>query len=332
VSPPDPPPAGPLLEVRDLRVTLHSAPDLGRRPVLHGVSFALARGSCLSLVGESGCGKTLTALAVMGLLPRETMRVEKGRILFERKDLLSMEPGGMRSIRGRCIAMIFQDPHSAMNPYLRVSEQLTEGYRLHAGASRKDALRRAIALLEEVGIPDAGIRIHHYPHQFSGGMLQRIVIAMALMTSPELIIADEPTSALDVTIQAQTLALFDGLRKSSRSAVMLITHDLGVVADRSDYTAVMYAGRIVEYGSTPGVLRSPAHPYMKALLLSHPSRSLGAGARLKVIPGQPPAPGETVPGCAFAPRCPSVLARCARETPPWIEFEKGRWAACWLVK
>jgi oligopeptide/dipeptide ABC transporter ATP-binding protein len=330
VNQPDSTPASPphLLEVRDLSVSF-ATPE-GRKPVLQEVSFTLKQKSCLSLVGESGCGKTVTALSVMGLLPPRVARLESGSIHFKGKDLLLGRSKNLRRIRGKEIAMIFQDAQSAMNPYLRVSEQLTEGVRHHEGLSQKAALERAVHLLEEVGIADAGSRIHDFPHQFSGGMLQRIMIAMALMTSPDLLLADEPTSALDVTIQAQTLELFDRVREKRSAAMILITHDLGVVAGRSDRIAVMYAGRIVESGPTAEVLEAPAHPYMEALLRSNPSMETGKKIRLTELPGQPPAPGDRPAGCAFAPRCPKVLKKCHEENPPFEEKSAGHGSACWL--
>lgn len=331
-SPSDTPPVSPtpLLDVQNLSVSF--ATQAGRKPVLHEVSFPLRKGICLSLVGESGCGKTVTALSVMGLLPPRIARIESGSIRFRGEDLLSRGSKTLRRIRGRGMAMIFQDAQSAMNPYLRVSEQLVEGVRHHEGLSLKKALDRAVRLLEEVGIADAASRIHDYPHQFSGGMLQRIMIAMALMTSPDLILADEPTSALDVTIQAQTLELFDRLREKRSASVILITHDLGVVAGRSDRIAVMYAGRILESGPTAEVLASPAHPYMEALLRSNPSVETDRKIRLTELPGHPPAPDELPGGCSFAPRCPKVMSKCHSSHPPLREIGKGICVACWLVK
>jgi len=317
-----------LLSVRDIEVSFHVSRKK-RVKVLNGVSFSIEPGECLSLVGESGCGKTVTAMAIMGLLPFCSARREAGRILFKGEELTRKSERALRSIRGSRISMIFQDAFLAMNPYLRVSEQLIEGYMHHTGASEKDAIRKATALLDDVGIPDAGDRIHDYPHSFSGGMLQRIMIAMALMTSPELIIADEPTSALDVTIQAQTLELLDALRSSSGSSLLLITHDLGVVAGLSDRTAVMYAGRIVEDGPTDTLLRSPAHPYMKALLRSNPTVEPGKHTRIEEIPGSPPLPSETAAlGCPFAPRCEKAVDTCLERIPSLNKVGAGHKVAC----
>jgi oligopeptide/dipeptide ABC transporter ATP-binding protein len=312
-----------ILAVEDLHVSIREA------EVLRGISLNVDRGECLSLVGESGCGKTMTAYAIMGLLKSLGGTLEQGRILFQGRTHGERE---MRGLRGSKIAMIFQDAMTALNPFLRVSEQLIEGLVHHAGIRSGAALKRAVALLEEVGIPDAKARIHDYPHSFSGGMLQRVMIAMALMTSPDLIIADEPTSALDVTIQAQTLKLFDELRASSETAVILITHDLGIVAGRSNRVAVMYAGRIVEQGDTRTVLDAPAHPYTRALLDSTPRLDGPRDARLKEIGGQPPLPGTLPRGCAFAPRCPSVLERCSHDVPTLCPVESGHECACWKLR
>lgn len=316
-----------LLDVRNLSVSLFAKG--GRIPILHGISFSLDPGKCLSIVGESGCGKTITALSILGLLPPGG-RIDSGEIRFRGQDLAKADEQVLRGVRGRRIAMIFQDAPSALNPYLRVSEQLIEALMLHKGVSGREALERAVSLLEEVGIADARTRIHDHPHKFSGGMLQRIMIASALMTSPDLIIADEPTSALDVTVQAQTLKLLDALCETVKAAVILITHDLGVVADRSDTTAVMYAGRIVEYGPTARVIRAPGHPYMAALLRSSPALEGSRKIPLKEIPGQPPRPGYMPGGCPFAPRCENALDRCGREIPPPLPLEDGHSAACWL--
>ena len=322
------PPPSKLLKVRNLAVSFGS-PN-GRVEILHGVSFSLEPGECLSLVGESGCGKSVTALSVMRLLPMPGGRIDRGEVLFQGRDLTQVPEKELRALRGNRITMIFQDALSALNPYLRISEQLTEGIKHHEGCREREALERGIIMLEKVGIPGARERIHEYPHRFSGGMLQRIMIAMAMMSSPDLVIADEPTSALDVTIQAQTLNLLDELRSKAGAAVILITHDLGVVAGRSDRTAVMYAGRIVESGPTDHVLKAPRHPYMKALLESNPSMDLLEGARLKEIPGQPPKPEALPPGCPFAPRCPHAMDPCHKENPPLVAAKGDHAVACWI--
>jgi len=318
-----------LLAVKDLAVSLGSRKR--RVKILHGVSFCLAPGECLSLVGESGCGKTMTALSILRLLPAPWGRIDTGELLYLGEDLVKASESRLRTVRGNKITLISQDAQTALNPYLRISEQLVEGLMHHKGMREKEALEQGISMLESVGIPGARGRVHDYPHQFSGGMLQRIMIAMALMTSPDLVIADEPTSALDVTIQAQTLKLLDDLRASTGAAVLLITHDLGIVAGRSDRIAVMYAGRIVEHGNTARVLKSPGHPYMKALLASNPSVHQQNYKRLTQFPGPPPRRGAAPPGCAFAPRCPHVMDRCKKEIPSLMELGEGHEAACWLV-
>jgi len=314
-----------LLHVNDLSVSL--AGKEKRFDVLHDISFDLEKGECLSIVGESGCGKTICALSLMGLLPTSG-KIDKGRIVFNGKDIAGADEKTMSAIRGKRIAMIFQDAQSALNPYLRISEQLIEGIMRHDGLREKKAISMAVDMLKKVGISGAEERVHDYPHQFSGGMLQRIMIAMALMTSPDLIIADEPTSALDVTIQAQTLKLFDDLMANIGSAVILITHDLGVAAGRSRTLAVFYAGAIVEIGLTARVLEKPLHPYMEALLRSNPSIEDSKEDRLIEIAGQPPPIGRAAQGCAFAPRCEKVMDRCRKETPVLMSYEDQHKAAC----
>ena len=327
----------PLLEIEDLVLTVPT--DRGSVTLLDGVRLSVAPGECLGLVGESGSGKSLTARAVLGLLPEPGGRIETGAIRLRGEDLVAGGPKAFARHRGRTATMIFQDALTALNPYLRISEQLTEGVMHHEGISRKEALARAVGLLNRVGIPAAARRIHDHPHRFSGGMLQRVMIAMALMPAPELILADEPTSALDVTLAAQTLRLLDESRASAGAAVMLITHDLGVVAGRSDRIAVMYAGRIVETGPTAEVLARPAHPYLEALLRANPSLERETGGRLTEIPGQPPRPDDRPRGCAFAPRCMKAMKRCGHERPPCfvlsgradVTKDADRHAACWLV-
>jgi oligopeptide transport system ATP-binding protein len=320
-------PAEELLAVKGLEVSL--GPEKKRKRILRGISFSMKSGECLGMVGESGCGKTLTALSILRLLSGPGGRIDGGEILFKGEDLARAPERRLRDVRGREVALIFQDALSAMNPYIRVSEQLVEGLAHHKGTRKSAALEQAVAMMRRVGIPAAGERVHDYPHQFSGGMLQRIMIAMALLPSPDLVIADEPTSALDVTIQAQTLKLMDELRASLGTAVLLITHDLGLVAGRTDRIAVMYSGRIVEYGGTAAVLKGPGHPYLQALLASNPALDRARAGRLQEIPGRPPGPGEVPAGCPFAPRCPEVLDRCRRETPPLIDLGEGHSAACW---
>ncbi len=295
-----------LLQVSDLSIRFHT-----RRGVVHAVervSFGLAPGETLGLVGESGCGKSVTCLSLLGLIPQPPGRIAQGEIRFGDLDLAHATPAALRSVRGRRIAMIFQDPMTSLNPYLRVGDQLTEPLRLHLGMDRKAAQVRAIEALTEVGIADAARRLRDYPHQFSGGMRQRVMIAMALATRPEILVADEPTTALDVTVQAQILDLMRRLQREYGTAVLFITHDLGVVAEFCERVAVMYAGRIVETGPTAEVFARPRHPYTVALREALPG--LEPGARLRSIPGEPPKLIEPPTGCSFAPRCPRAQPQC----------------------
>jgi oligopeptide transport system ATP-binding protein len=296
----------PLLQVNDLSVRFHT-----RRGVVHAVervSLELRAGETLGLVGESGCGKSVTCMSLLGLIPCPPGRIESGQILFDGKDLAHGSPRELRAIRGRRIAMIFQNPMSSLNPYLRVGTQLCEPLRLHEGLGRKAAMARATEALEQVGIADAPQRINEYPHQFSGGMRQRVMIAMALITRPEILVADEPTTALDVTVQAQILDLMRHLQQEFGTAVLFVTHDLGVVAEFCHRTAVMYAGRIVETGLTDDIFAEPRHPYTHALRNALPG--LNPGARLQAIPGEPPRLIEPPTGCSFIPRCPRAQPQC----------------------
>jgi oligopeptide/dipeptide ABC transporter ATP-binding protein len=281
-----------------------------------GVSFSVGRGEVVGLVGESGCGKSATCLSIMGLLPKPHGRIASGKIVFDGQDLAAFSESELRRIRGRRIGMIFQDPMSSLNPYLRVDEQLTEVGMLHLGISQSEALARAVKLLDRVGIPDAARRVRDYPHQLSGGMRQRVMIAMALLCDPELLIADEPTTALDVTIQAQILDLLLELRRERKLSILLITHDMGVVAGTCDRVIVMYAGRIVESASARQLFARPSHPYTLALLKSIPHVEARSGQRLASIEGMPPrldqGPFEE---CTFAARCPFVHARCHQGEP-----------------
>jgi len=296
----------PLLQVNDLSVRFHT-----RRGVVHAVervSLSLDAGQTLGLVGESGCGKSVTCLSLLGLIPQPPGRITQGEIRFGNLDLAHASPAVLRSVRGRRIAMIFQDPMTSLNPYLRVATQLTEPLRLHMGLGRQAALARAIELLEEVGIADAARRVHEYPHQFSGGMRQWVMIAMALATRPEILVADEPTTALDVTVQAQILDLMRRLQREYGTAVLFVTHDLGVVTEFCERIAVMYAGRVVETGPTAEVFARPRHPYTLALRQALPG--LEPGARLRAITGEPPKLIEPPTGCSFAPRCPRAQPLC----------------------
>ncbi|HEY3756486.1 MAG TPA: ABC transporter ATP-binding protein [Opitutaceae bacterium] len=301
----------PLLEVADLRTYFHTRSGIYR--AVDGVSFSIESGETLGIVGESGSGKSVTGYSLMGLVPSPPGRIESGRAIFDGIDLLKCSPAQARSIRGRRIAMIFQDPMTSLNPYLRIGDQLIEPLLIHQKIGRRDALRRAEAMLEAVGIGETARRLRQHPHEFSGGMRQRVMIAMALITEPELLIADEPTTALDVTVQAQILELIRRMQRERRMAVMFITHDLAVVSGLCDRVQVMYAGRIFETGATPEVFYRPRHPYTRGLQRSIPALQ-AKGDRLYTIPGLPPDVSKPMPGCPFAPRCESAVDRC-RSTP-----------------
>jgi oligopeptide transport system ATP-binding protein len=316
----------PLLQVRDLQVEFRSEGTVVR--AVDGVSFELEPGRTLGIVGESGSGKSVTSLAILRLVPDPPGRIAGGSIRFAGQDLLSLPERDMRRLRGKRIAMIFQDPMTSLNPYLRVGRQLEEVLELHEGCTRAAARRQSIAMLERVGIPDAARRIDRYPHEFSGGMRQRVMIAMALLCRPELLLADEPTTALDVTVQAQILDLVRELRDEMRTAVILITHDLGVVAGMADDVAVMYAGRIVEHAPAQQLFAAPRHPYTLGLLHSIPRLESDAET-LTPIPGRPPDPRRREPGCPFAPRCGFVFARCHAEHPGLRQVAEAHHAACW---
>ncbi|MBU3867198.1 ABC transporter ATP-binding protein [Streptomyces sp. 4503] len=305
-----------LLEVRDLRVEFRTRDGIAE--AVGGVSYGVDAGRTLAVLGESGSGKSVTAQAVMGILDSPPGRVTGGQVLFRGRDLLTMGARERRRIRGAAMAMIFQDALSALNPVVSVGAQLAEMYEVHRGMSRKDARRRAVELMDRVRIPAAGQRAGDYPHQFSGGMRQRIMIAMAMALEPELIIADEPTTALDVTVQAQVMDLLAELRREYAMGLVLITHDLGVVADVADTIAVMYAGRIVETAPVRDLYRRPAHPYTRGLLDSVP-RVDHRGERLYAIKGAPPSPLAMPSGCPFHPRCPRAQEVCRTERPPLYE-------------
>jgi oligopeptide/dipeptide ABC transporter ATP-binding protein len=314
----------PLLAVRDLRMVFPT--DAGEARAVDGISFTLDRGDVLGLVGESGCGKSMTALSLMRLVPPPG-RITGGRVLFEDRDLLGLTEREMRDVRGARMAMIFQEPMTALNPVLTVGSQVAESVFLHRPVSRRQAWQRATELLVEVGIPDAERRVHDYPHQLSGGMRQRVMIAMAIACDPLLLLADEPTTALDVTIQAAILALLRSLRDRYGMAVLLITHDLGVVAEQADRVAIMYAGRIVEHATVDELFARPLHPYTQALLRSMPV--LGARQdRLETIPGQVPSLTRLPSGCAFRDRCPLQIDECAAAVPPLEEHLPGHLVAC----
>lgn len=318
-----------VLQVENLRI---SFPDQDRYrfyPV-DGVSFTLERGRTLALVGESGCGKSLTSLALLRLVPAPG-RIEPGSsIRLGETDVLSLDGEALRHIRGRRIGMIFQDPMTSLNPVLTVGEQIAEGVRAHFDVSRAEARKRALRLLQEVGIPDPAERLKAYPHQLSGGMRQRVMIAIALSAEPEILVADEPTTALDVTVQAQILEVLDHLRATRGMAVLLITHDLGIVAGRADRVAVMYAGQIVEQAPTARLFASPSHPYTQGLFASVP-RISGPVGRLTPIGGSVPPPTAWPEGCRFRPRCPKAFEK-SQVSPPLLPVGPDHEMRCWLAE
>ena len=319
----------PLLTVRDLAVDLRR-----RHGVVHavrGLSYSLDRGEAIGIVGESGSGKTISSLALLGLLPDGISRVVRGSILFAGRDIVGMHDAELRELRGARISMVFQDPLSSLNPVMTIGRQLTEAIRLHLELSTDETRRRAIEMLELVGIPSPERRLGDYPHQFSGGMRQRVMIAMALSCRPDLIVADEPTTALDVTIQAQVLDLLNKLRHELGMAVILISHDLGVVADTTDRIAIMYAGRIVETGPTRQVLSAPRHPYTIGLLQSIPPLDGARRRELVAIEGAPPDLSVEITGCPFRDRCAWAIPQCAEIDPPLESVAPRHEVAC-LVK
>ena len=319
-----------LLRVTDLRTYFDEDGRVVR--AVDGVSFELGRGETLGIVGESGSGKSVTSLSIMRLVPSPPGRIAGGEIFFDGQPLLQATADEMRAVRGRRIAMIFQDPMTSLNPFMRIGQQLAEVTRLHLGHSKRQALDHAVHMLDIVGIPDAARRINEYPHQFSGGMRQRVMIAMALSCEPALLIADEPTTALDVTIQAQILELIGRLRRESGTSVILITHDLGVVAGMADRVVVMYAGRIFESAATDELFERPANPYTQGLLLSVPNPVEEAGRALYQIPGLPPDVAHLPPGCPFAPRCARAQAICRAEFPPFIEVAPAHHSLCHFAR
>ncbi|MDP9302992.1 MAG: ABC transporter ATP-binding protein [Actinomycetota bacterium] len=317
--------SAPLLEVEDLRVEFSTR--RGTVYAVNGISFAIAPGETLGIVGESGCGKSVTSLAILGLLAGNG-RVRSGRALFEGRDLIKLKDRALRGIRGREIAMIFQDPMTSLNPVLTIGRQIRETLETHFDMNRKEAEARAAELIDRVGIPSAKARLRDYPHQFSGGMRQRAMIAMALACEPKLMIADEPTTALDVTIQAQILDLLRELVAEENAALILITHDLGVVAGMCERVNVMYAGMFMETGSAEQLFGTPRHPYTLGLLQSVPRLDLGRRARLHPIEGSPPNMLHAPSACPFQPRCRYEVDLSSREVPPLVEIEPGHKVAC----
>jgi oligopeptide transport system ATP-binding protein len=317
-----------ILQVKDLRTYFNT--DEGIVKAVDGVTFNLHKGETLGIVGESGSGKSVTNLSVINMIPSPPGRIAGGEILYHGKDLLKMSKHEIRQIRGNKIAMIFQDPMTSLNPFLRVSTQMVETIVLHQGLDKKAAKEKAIEMLKLAGIPAPEKRIDQYPHQFSGGMRQRVMIAMGLSCNPEILIADEPTSALDVTIQAQILELMKDLTERLGTAVILITHSLGVVAGTCDTLCVMYAGRFVESGPTDLIFESPMHPYTQGLIRSVPRLDHKSGERLSSIRGQPPNVIDLPDCCPFYPRCDKAMDICKKKYPAWKTLGNGRTVGCWL--
>ncbi len=320
----------PLLEVDELRTYFFAEDGVTR--AVDGVSFTITAGETLGIVGKSGCGKSVTALSIMRLLPRRAGRVVAGQVRFQGTDLLRVSERRMRQVRGNRIAMVFQEPMTSLNPVHTIGRQIAEVLRIHTGASRAAGRARAVEMLRLVRIPDPARRLDDYPYQFSGGMRQRAMIAMALACSPALLIADEPTTALDVTIQAQILRLMLELKARVGAAILLITHDLGVVAQTCQRVVVMYAGRVVEEAPVLTLFDHPAHPYTRGLMQSVPRRATGARRRLAEIAGVVPSLREPIVGCSFAPRCAFALPRCHAEAPPMRVLDAGHRAACWRAE
>ena len=316
-----------LLEIKDLQT--HFFTYDGVVKAVDGVSYELEAGETLGLVGESGCGKSVSALSVMRLIPDPPGKIVNGEILFEGENILNVAMDDMRRIRGAKIAMVFQEPMTSLNPVLTIERQITETLQLHKGMSLGESRRESVDLLFKVGIPDPEKRIKQYPHQFSGGMRQRVMIAMALSCNPRLIIADEPTTALDVTIQAQILELMKALTAETGVALIIITHNLGVVARYADRVNIMYAGKIIERGTAREIYANPRHPYTVGLLKSVPRLDQPRKAKLEPIEGQPPDLINLPPGCAFRARCRWAIDKCATDLPPLMETGEGHWSACW---
>ena len=312
------------LEIKNLRISFKR--DNSLFEAVHGVSLSLQDGQALGIVGESGCGKTLSAMSIMRLLP-STAVITDGEIIYNGLNVLSLSEKEMRSIRGNKIALIPQDPLTSLNPLYTIGDQLIEVILLHQNVSKKEARDIALESLELVRIPDASKRLDSYPYQFSGGMCQRVIIAMALASEPDLIIADEPTTALDVTVQAQIMELFREIREKRKTSLILITHDLGLISENVDEVAVMYAGEVVEQASVKELFRSPSHPYTNGLIASLPN---GGKDRLKIIEGQPPQVGQNISGCRFHPRCEFVMEKCSINVPNKCTISDNHYAKCFL--
>ena len=321
--------AKPLLEIKDLHTRFHTLD--GVLKAVDGIDFEVYQGETLGLVGESGCGKSVTALSILQLLRCPPAEI-RGRILFEGKNLLDLDRERMRKIRGNDISMIFQEPMTSLNPVLKIGEQISEAARIHKNMTRQEAWRWAVEMLRMVQIPAPGSRSRQYPHKFSGGMRQRTMIAMALSCNPRLILADEPTTALDVTIQAQIMTLLQRLKHDFKTAIVLITHNLGIIAEMASRVVVMYAGKVVEEAPVKEIFKDPRHPYTQGLLGSIPviGRKAQSHRRLQEIPGIVPSPLQTPLGCRFHPRCPKVMDRCCNQEPPMIHLAQHRRVSCWL--
>ncbi len=315
-----------LLEVDNLKMFFHTQDGIVH--AVNGVSYTLDRGETLGVVGESGSGKSVTAMTLMGLIDMPPGKIEGGHVYYRGESLLDMSEKEMQNIRGNDIAMIFQDPMTSLNPVYKIGRQVGEGLRLHRGYSKKEALDRAVELLRLVGIPNPEKRVNEYPHQFSGGMRQRVMIAMALACDPDILIADEPTTALDVTIQAQIIELMQEMQQKNGNAIIMITHDLGVVADMADKIMVMYAGRPVEFGTADEIFYESRHPYTWGLIRSIPEQAIDEKKPLTPIHGNPPSLVNLPEGCPFAPRCPYAVDICHEKTPEHITTETGHYSAC----
>lgn len=313
-----------LLDLRDLHIYFRSASNPVE--VVSGLNFSIEESEIFGLAGESGCGKSITALSIMGILPRNSFA--EGRILFKGKDLLTLDEESKRRLRGNEMSMVFQEPMTSLNPVLTIGYQIAEVLVTHRGMSKKDALDRAGELLDAVKIPSSEVRIKEYPHQMSGGMRQRVMIAMAIACNPSLLIADEPTTALDVTIQAQILDLIQRLREERKMSILFITHDLGVIAENASRVAIMYAGRLVELADTAEIFRNPRHPYTIGLLESIPK---GKGAPLKPISGSVPGPEDFPAGCRYAERCTKAIGACTEADTPFLEISEGHFVRCGLA-
>jgi len=318
-----------LLEIQNLNTHFYTSSGVVR--AVNGITYDVDEGETVAVVGESGCGKSVSALSILRLIPDPPGRIVDGHIKFQGTDLASLDEEEMRKVRGREIAMIFQEPMTSLNPVLTIGMQLTETIQTHLGLSDEDANARARELLEKVGIGDADRRLKQYPHHLSGGMRQRVMIAVALSCEPKLIIADEPTTALDVTIQAQILELVRDLRREQGMGIIWITHDLGVVAGIADRVIVMYAGQIVEHASVDELFNNPQHPYTQALLAAMPSVNSDRAERLRSIAGQPPSLAKKPASCSFAPRCEQAFDQCRAENPPLNETADNHQVACWLT-